>query len=96
MSPACPVFGFRVDLRALDGSATTRDRLERLLAATVIDPRGLILDRVSDGPTRSLLIRSEAGQATNEDRVAVLEWARTRRAEATIDVGDVQDVGTLA
>lgn len=91
MSPACPVFGFRVEIHAPDA---IRDDLERELVA-IAHARGLIVDRVYDGHLRVFILRSEAGQANDLDRHAVLEWAATR-AEARASVGLLEDVGTLA
>lgn len=92
MSPACPVFGFRVEL-ATRGAAL--DDLERELVA-IAHERGLIIDRVHDGRSRTFTIRSEAGQATDLDRQAVLDWARNHADVAQTTVGLLEDVGTLA
>jgi len=92
MSPACPVFGFRVEVATGDAN---RDDLERDLVA-LAHARGLIVDRAYDGRTRVFVIRSEAGQATDLDRQAVLEWAQKQAGRAEATVGQLEDVGTLA
>ena len=92
MSPACPVFGFRIEIATRRGNI---DDLERELVA-LAHARGLIIDRVNDSRTRVFLIRSEAGQATDLDRQAVLEWAREHADAVETTVGLLEDVGTLA
>lgn len=92
MSPACPVFGFRVEIETRGAQL---DNLERQLVA-LAHARGLIIDRVYDGPARVFVVRSEAGQATDLDRQAVLDWAREHRDEVVANVGLLEDVGTLA
>ena len=88
MSPACPVFGFRVEI---DTRGAQLDNLERQLVA-LAHARGLIVDRVYDGPARAFVVRSEAGQATDLDRQA----AREHRDEGVSNVVLLEDFGTLA
>ena len=92
MSPACPVFGFRVEIAT---RGVNVDDLERDLVA-LAHVRGLIIDRVHDGRPRAFIIRSEAGQATDLDRQAVLEWASKLGQDTATTVGLLEDVGTLA
>jgi hypothetical protein len=92
MSPACPVFGFRVEITT---HSKPLDDLERELVA-LADARGLIINRAHDGRSRTLVVRSEAGQATDLDRQAVLEWARKHTDAVETTVGLLEDVGTLA
>jgi len=79
LSAPCPLFGFRVTFRSHS------DLTESL--AALLEARGLI----AESDRASLIVSSEAGQATESDRQAVLEWAREHPA-ATIEVGPLGDL----
>ena len=94
MSPACPVFGFRVEI---DTRGAQLDNLERQLVA-LAHARGLIVDRVYDGPARRR--RNEIGEDESiafDDLSRIdRDWAREHRDEVVANVGLLEDVGTLA
>ncbi len=88
MSAPCPLFGFRVRLRVPEVLAgEISEAMDALLAA-----RGLLASASRRGTVLTWTVSSEAGQATEDDRDAVLEWARQRRELAEIDVGPLGDL----
>jgi hypothetical protein len=57
-----------------------------------IERRGLGCDRGTTGAMSSHVVQSEAAQATEADREAVLGWARLHGAIFSIDVGPLIDL----
>jgi uncharacterized protein YggL (DUF469 family) len=89
MSPACPVFGFLIQLqprRGIEPSEFTR-QLSEFLATKAL---------VVTGEIPTLLVSGESMQATDTDREAVREWLANRSEIAHADVGPLSDVSGSA
>jgi uncharacterized protein YggL (DUF469 family) len=89
------MYGFIVRFRmreGLDDTMETRltDEFLRFLAG-----RGLVSSGGFSGTRWSHVIRSEASQATDADRAAVVDWASGRAEIEERDIGDVVDLDTL-
>jgi hypothetical protein len=63
------------------------DGMETLLAA-----RGLVAEASKRGTSLTWDVSSEAGQATEDDRNAIVEWAHDRRDVTETDVGPLGDL----
>ena len=90
MSVPCPIFGFVVRARLVDGSA---DALRASLVE-VLEANGLEIA----GSSRDLeyVISREGSQATHADRELIIDWARACTSVARVDVSDLIDLaGTL-
>lgn len=59
-----------------------------------IEVRGLCCDAGATGAMSSHVVRSEASQATDADREAVLDWARAHDLIFSIDVGPLIDLAS--
>lgn len=88
MSAPCPLFGFRVRLRVPEMLAGD------LLSAmdSVLASRGLVAESSKRGTLITCDVSSEAGQATEDDRGAVLAWANERREIAETEIGPLGDL----
>lgn len=88
MSAPCPDFGFRVSVR-VPGHAVRQllEAMDAWLAA-----RGLLASLSRHGGTLTWMVSSEAGQATEADRAAVVEWAREHGVLAESDIGPLGDL----
>lgn len=93
MTAPCPNLGFVVSFQVAQLSDEQRVSLWADFLRT-IDGRGLCCDRGTAGAMSSHVVRSEAGQATDADRDAVLEWARSHDMIFSIDVGPVIDLAS--
>lgn len=89
MSPACPVFGFLLQIRPRAGVNT--DELARQLSE-FLATKALI----ATGEMPTLLVAGESMQATETDRQAVREWLECRSDLAHAEVGPLSDVGSAA
>ena len=92
MSAACPVFGFTLQctLRsALDetGEATLTDAFLAFAAS-----RGLVSSGGFSGTRWSMTVHSDAGQATDADRVAAEAWIAARSEIGSAMVGPLVDL----
>jgi uncharacterized protein YggL (DUF469 family) len=92
MSAACPVFGFTLQctLRsALDetGEAMLTDAFLAFAAS-----RGLVSSGGFSGTRWSMTVHSDAGQATDADRLAAEAWALQRPEIAVAAVGLLVDL----
>ena len=97
MSTPCPVFGFTVEFEM--ATTLTSDLLRVLRAAfleEIMEPRGLTYAERSGEHGWSIVVRSEASQATDADRQAVEAWARARREVIAITVGPLLDLASAA
>jgi len=63
------------------------DGMEALLAA-----RGLVAEAAKRGTSLTWDVSSEAGQATEDDRHAILTWAHDRRVVTETDIGPLGDL----
>jgi uncharacterized protein YggL (DUF469 family) len=91
MSAPCPVFGF---LERIEISANAADRMRELQDAflrEVVEARGLTYSDRPDVHAWTFVIRSEAGQATDADRLAVETWAQRRSEITSVSVGPLLD-----
>jgi uncharacterized protein YggL (DUF469 family) len=61
------------------------------LTAELLEPRGLILTSADGVAHWSFVVQSEAGQATDDDREAVLAWARRRTEIVGVEASQVVD-----
>ena len=87
MSAACPAFGFSARLTfAADIPSNEKDDCLRAFHA-MLDARGLTYRGVEN----LVIIQSEASQATEADRIAVIDWCGTRRAISAVHVGPLVD-----
>jgi uncharacterized protein YggL (DUF469 family) len=97
MSAPCPVFGFLVEFELADTLSVEQTRQLRLaMERDVIEPRGLVCDERSSGRRWSFVVRSEASQATDADRVAVEAWADTRFEVVAARIGPLLDFASAA
>ena len=92
MSAACPVLGFTLlcTLRSqLDdaGEAALTDAFLHFAAS-----RGLVCSGGFSGTRWSMTVHSDAGQATDADRVAAQSWAEARSEIAAATVGPLVDL----
>jgi uncharacterized protein YggL (DUF469 family) len=95
VSAPCPVLGFAVQAKLhLGFESAVGDVLRAQLIKEVLEPRGLIFSSVNAVAHWSLVVQSEAGQATDGDRKAVLAWARRRTEIAGVEVGQIVDWGS--
>jgi uncharacterized protein YggL (DUF469 family) len=97
VSASCPVFGFLVELEAME--ALTSEQLRDLRLAfdrDVIEPRGLVIDERSSGRRWSFIVRSEASQATDSDRDALQAWTQTRSEIVSARIGPLLDFASVA
>jgi uncharacterized protein YggL (DUF469 family) len=96
MSVPCPIFGFRIELALTFGlSERSIGELWRDFRRDVVVARGLVCERDVLGEHWSMLIRSEASQATDGDREAVTQWGAGRREIASLDVGPLVDLAEV-
>jgi uncharacterized protein YggL (DUF469 family) len=92
VSAPCPVLGFAVEAKLhLGFERAAADVLRAKLIKEVLEPRGLILTSFNGVTHWSLVVQSEAGQATDGDRKAVLAWAQRRTEIARVEVGQIVD-----
>jgi len=92
VSAPCPVFGFTVDFRVEEG---LDDAAESALWASfigAIDERGLMCGGGYTDTEWSHVVHSEAGQATDADRDAIVAWSKTRPEIIAITVGPLRDI----
>ena len=90
MSAPCPLFGATVHAE-LHAESDLRSLLERF--HELLESRGLVCTGGS-GRTWDLVVSSEAGQMTESDRQALVEWLAAERqlASATVTpLGDLRD-----
>ena len=92
MSAACPIFGFTLQctLRsALDETdeATLTDAFLRFAAS-----RGLVSSGGFSGTRWSMTVHSDAGQATDADRLGVEQWVQSRPEIAVPTVSPLVDL----
>jgi uncharacterized protein YggL (DUF469 family) len=96
MSAPCPIFGFRVELRlALGLSERTLGDLWRDFRRSIVDARGLDCAREASGDSWSIVLRSEASQATDGDREAVRQWAEGRSEIDSLEIGPLLDLAEV-
>jgi uncharacterized protein YggL (DUF469 family) len=96
MSAPCPVFGFLVSIEV---GASDADRIRELRTAflnEVAEPHGLTYSDRPDVRAWTFAVRSEAGQATDADRLAVETWARQRGEIMSVSVGPLLDFASAA
>lgn len=89
MSPACPVFGFIIQLQpraGVDVDEFTR-QLTQFLATKAL---------VASGEMPTLIISGESMQATEADRDAVRVWLESTSNTAHAEIGPLSDVGSTA
>ena len=92
MTAPCPIFGFVVELqlrRDLDGA--DGDRVGKAFTHELLEGRGLVCGPAYHGARWSFVVQSEAGQATEMDREAILAWARGRAEIGKAEVGPLID-----
>ena len=89
MSPACPVFGFVIQLRLCSGidEENFANSFAKFLAT-----RALAID----GVLPVLLVSGDGMQATDADRDAVRSWLAKQPEVAQFEVGPLSDVGSAA
>jgi uncharacterized protein YggL (DUF469 family) len=94
MTAACPVYGFRVDVRL----SPELNEVARLAVwnsfCHLMDAGGL----VSAGAASAgwpVVIRSEASQATDADREAVCTWAAAHDGIVDVEVGRLVDLSAM-
>ena len=93
MSAACPQLGFSVELDMVhSASDATVTRLRRSFEE-LIEARGLVRKTERGGRTWTFVVRSEASQATDADRTAVMAWADARGEIIAARVGPIVDLG---
>ena len=92
MSAACPVFGFRI-------ACTLPSQLDEAGEAGLTDAflsfaisRGLVCSGGFSGTRWSMTVHSDAGQATDADRLAAEAWALQRPEIAGATVGPLVDL----
>ena len=91
---ACPVLGFAVQLELAPGADATV--LWRAFES-LLEGRGLqSVDAGESPPTISWLVSSEAGQATELDREAVVAWLGARSEISDYGVGPLVDLERTA
>ena len=93
VSAPCPILGFVVSFQVAQVPDEQRLALWEDFTR-LIERRGLCCDRGTTGAMSSHAVRSEAGQATDADREAVLDWARAHGAIFSIDVGPLIDLAS--
>jgi uncharacterized protein YggL (DUF469 family) len=87
MSAPCPVFGFLVELHVAAALTSSQMReLRTALLTHVVEPRDLTYHERSEGHDWSFVVQSEAGQATDADRLAVEAWANERGEIVAVNV----------
>jgi uncharacterized protein YggL (DUF469 family) len=88
----CPEFGFTVVMKPLE--PIDAHALEALCDAWIdfLERRGLCCGGGGDGTCLEYAIASEASQATDSDREAVMEWLRARRDVESWNVGALIDL----
>lgn len=87
MSAACPLFG--VTLHATQHDESAERLFERFV--TMLEHRGLMY-RGRPGPKWDLVVSSEAGQMTELDRQAIIEWLDERPELQHVSVGPLIDM----
>lgn len=92
MTAPCPEFGFPAELEIATSAtppqrAELRRRLDALLAR-----RGLVAEGVRQGDTWRVVVRAEAGQATDADRAEVERWAMAQPEIADLRLGELTDL----
>lgn len=84
------MFGFTIDADLPPMSAADSEALLASLTA-VLQARGLERDGAAARDRWSLVVRSEASQATDADRQAVQDWA-AQHPRIRVRVGDLTDL----
>jgi uncharacterized protein YggL (DUF469 family) len=92
MSAACPVFGFTI-------ACTLRSALDEAREAALTDAflrfaasRGLVCSGGFSGTRWSMTVHSDAGQATDADRIETEAWIASRSEIAGATVGPLVDL----
>jgi uncharacterized protein YggL (DUF469 family) len=96
MSAACPVFGFLVSIEIRASDADRMRELHTAFLNEVAESRGLTYSDRPDVRAWTFVVRSEAGQATDADRLAVETWARRRCEIVSVSVGPLLDFASAA
>jgi uncharacterized protein YggL (DUF469 family) len=86
---ACPVFGFTMQMELAPGADA--DALWASFAA-LLESRGLRTDEDGGAQCIECVISSEAGQATDLDREAIVAWLHARGEVADFGVGPLVDL----
>lgn len=92
MTAPCPEFGFPLELDIASTVASPQlgalgRRLDAFLAG-----RGLLADGARSDETWRLVVRAEAGQATDNDRDEVERWALAQPEIADVRLGELTDL----
>ncbi|MGH7616936.1 MAG: 50S ribosome-binding protein YggL [Gemmatimonadaceae bacterium] len=91
MSAPCPTFGFIVRVTGTSpASAAELDALRDDLVET-LEANGLVMTG-GGRQTLEFVVSREGAQATDRDRILVLEWAGRFGRTAAIDVSDLVDL----
>ena len=96
MSAPCPVFGFLVSIEIGAIAAGQVRELKAAFLHELVEPRGLTYSDRPDVRAWTFVVRSEAGQATDADRLAVETWARRRSEIVSVSVGPLLDFASAA
>jgi hypothetical protein len=95
MSAPCPVFGFVVTItpREVDDPTALDPIIADLM--TVLDADGLE-GVVGGGGAKTIAVRREGSQATDQDRQLVREWSARWSGAANVTIGPIVDLGSSA
>jgi uncharacterized protein YggL (DUF469 family) len=94
---ACPVYGFVVAIEVRgDVDDAAKAALWTSFIREAIEARGLTCAGGNNRAIWSPVVSSEAGQATDADRQAVLAWTRARPEVVSVTVGPLIDLESIA
>lgn len=93
MSRACPLLGFVAALELGENLTESELLSVRESFSALLGQRGLECEESGTATHWFRATRSEAGQATDADRQALLEWAAAHPAVVRMRVGPILDLG---
>jgi uncharacterized protein YggL (DUF469 family) len=94
MTLPCPIYGFVVAVRLHAPEDSAVDQRVRRSFSELLDRRGLVADDRRHVDSWVCAVRSEASQATDADRDAIIAWAAAQPEIAVLEAGPLADLGS--
>lgn len=95
MSAPCPEFGFIITVVAREGASQADADAIVADLMTMLDVNGLV-GVVGGGRAKTIAVRREGSQATDQDRLLVQDWSIRWSNDANVAIGPIVDLGPSA